>query len=378
MKKWSLIGLVFMLAVLLAMPVMAAKAEKSATIYGSVRMATWWGVYDAPSNSTVDDDEDLIWDLQGNSRLGAKVKIGSLSGRYELGLPGAGGSNNTYTRLIYGAWNFGGGSLLIGQTYTPAAWFSNQAAMGDWGFIGYGFMYDGRQPQIKLSTGGFYVALVRPSTAGMPEGTAIDTTLPKIYIGYDMKAGNFFLGPGFMYNTFNAELNNFDDDIASWAIYLKGKANFGAVNLKFSGYYGVNLGNAGIAGPSDSAVLVPTATATATTFAVNPATGAIEASTETTALDYSVEDTTTWGGYLQVGFKAGTIGITLGYGYAVSDNDTYGDPDAHQSYFIQANIPFTKGFFIVPEFSYFDEMDDTNGCEEADMWFLGAKWQLNF
>ncbi|MCG8567180.1 MAG: hypothetical protein MI747_19060, partial [Desulfobacterales bacterium] len=74
--------------------------------------------------ATGDDTKNYEQGLQGNARIGAKVKVNdSLKGRFEYGAL----QGNANIRLLYGEWNFGAGSLLVGQNYTPLLLpYSNQ------------------------------------------------------------------------------------------------------------------------------------------------------------------------------------------------------------------------------------------------------------
>jgi hypothetical protein len=53
--------------------------------------------------------------------------------------------------------------------------------------------------------------------------------------------------------------------------------------------------------------------------------------------------------------------------------------------YVNSVINITKGFFIVPEFGYYDYGDtsqrspiDNSAIEDGDMFYFGAKWQINF
>ena len=94
--------------------------------YGSARMATYYLSRDynngTPSDldgggglltSGFDSDDQIQWDLQGNSRLGATVKAENISGRFEFGID----ESNVSSRRIYGEWDFGAGKLKVGKDY---------------------------------------------------------------------------------------------------------------------------------------------------------------------------------------------------------------------------------------------------------------------
>jgi len=127
--------------------------------YGSARVATF---YTDADNGDGTSTENFSESLQGNARIGARVKVSDeLTGRFEYGA--SGGDANV--RLLYGTWNFGPGALTVGQDYTPLYMpVSNQVYGTDNGLGGWGEPYPGRHGQIKLIFGGFQFALVEPDT----------------------------------------------------------------------------------------------------------------------------------------------------------------------------------------------------------------------
>ena len=151
MKK--LFVVIVSVALIAAFAVPASANEWS--FYGNARMATFsidrdFGdlVY-SPLDTGDTDDEGLQWALQGNSRVGATVKGENLSARFEYG-------TGVNLRRLYGEYDFGGWSLLIGQDYTPVTEFiSGQVFDADLGLIGTGAFYGSRRPQLRATFGGF-------------------------------------------------------------------------------------------------------------------------------------------------------------------------------------------------------------------------------
>ncbi len=85
------------------------------------------------------------------------------------------------------------------------------------------------------------------------------------------------------------------------------------------------------------------------------------------------------GGYVQAAVKVDPATIALGCGYTQSENDVLGnEEDEQMSYFVNAKIPMSDTFFVVPEFSYYDAMEDAMGNDEPEAWYLGLKWQMDF
>ena len=176
MKK--LLVLFFAIAMVAAFtaPALAADAPMW-NFYGSARMATWYSnTSDSDDDSVIPrgsvtggfagDDQALIWDLQGNSRIGARVNGETIGGRFEYG-------SGPNLRILYGTYTTGDHEFLVGQSYTPLAYrfYSNQAFNTDDGLLSAGNFYTGRDPMLQWKMGGLRIALVKPITAMAENGT---------------------------------------------------------------------------------------------------------------------------------------------------------------------------------------------------------------
>jgi len=323
-------------------PVMAA-AEWN--FYGSARMSTFWNDADddwTPMFGQAADDADLEHYLQGNARLGATVKNGDIGGGFEYGT----GIN---LRKLYGTWNFGGGEILVGQTYTPCVkFYSDQVWKTDEGLLSLGDLYASRRAMVQLSTGGFKIALVEPSTVG---GTGdVDVSLPKIEVSYDLKMDALSLYFAGGYNTF--EINDGDSSVDSYVAAVGAKFDAGAFYCAGKVHYGQNMGNYNEYGQGmyrnyDAA---------------------------------SDEDSNTLGVIFVAGFKASdTLNIQGGVGYFKNELDDA--EDQNFAYYVQCKIDIAPGFFIVPEIGIIDEDDYDNGATSVDqgsLFYAGLKWQINF
>lgn len=112
MKKLFVLLTAAVLAVAFTVPAMAADWS----FYGSSRVYTGW-MDDSKEVAGLGgevDDADLSWNQQTNARIGANVKAGALGGNFEYGH-----SSTVNLRKLFGTWNFGAGTLLVGQDYTP-------------------------------------------------------------------------------------------------------------------------------------------------------------------------------------------------------------------------------------------------------------------
>ena len=116
MKTLAIVALVIAIAVVFA--VTASGANNKWSLYGSVRMATFWTSQDYgdlyKSNANISGDDvfgrsgvrNLQWNLQSNSRIGATVKDDKLEARFEFGVISDGSGGNVSSRRLYNVWYF--------------------------------------------------------------------------------------------------------------------------------------------------------------------------------------------------------------------------------------------------------------------------------
>jgi hypothetical protein len=315
--------------------------------YGSARIMTWSDEVDVPGAK---DDRDTTWDAQGNSRIGANVKVSdTMVGKFEYG-------TGVNLRVLYGEWNFGAGKLLAGQTYTPASsmFYSNQVYGQDNDLLNCGQQYIGRVPMLQLTFGTFKLAFVRPNTGGIPgalAGTDQDVTFPKIEASYKLKMDNFFVDFAGGYQT----LEQNDVDIDSYLLAVGGGANFGAAYVSANVYMAQNGASYGLIGLGSS------------TIGYNAATR-------------KIVDNDTLGYLLVAGFKVSdALTIEAGYGAIEHELDAAGArADEAATYYVNASITLAPGVFVVPEVGVIDLKDNEAGADEKKTTYFGAKWQMNF
>jgi hypothetical protein len=399
--------------------------------YGSVRMTTFWDAYDAGDANFCDDcgcgagslpaalytnsyykggqftfydDEDLTVDLQANSRIGAKVTSGDCAAVVELSVNDETGVG---TRLMYGTWEFAEGcTLLIGQDYTPVYTnLSGQVHNSDDGLNPYGMAYDGRNPQIKLLMNGFELAFIEPKTsfAGSVASSAsllaklvcedpcwdcyeleTDAKYPKIAARYTWKTDMFQIRPFAGWQTVSVEEHvgisngsddSDDEDIDSWVAGIDARFYFGPAYVSLSGYYAQNPGSYGILQATYS----------------NPF---LYLGDEPEILDNDC-----YGLAGDIGYKFNDrISVEAGIGYINSEVDDSGVKieDDVLTYYINAPIRLADIFYFIPEIGYIDYGDVTykvpcvsdccpttafancDDIDQGDLWYIGAKWQINF
>ncbi|MGD8611910.1 MAG: hypothetical protein PVJ44_14400 [Desulfobacterales bacterium] len=363
MKK---IILIVAAVALLASPALAVDWN----FYGSARMATFYVSRDYGDgegdlsgegtrfNGTQDEDDNVNWELQGNSRLGATVKAENVGGRFEFGV----NESSITSRRLYGTWNFGAATLKVGKDYSPTSQFiSGQAFDGDLGLLGIGTGYSSRNGQVALSFGGFEVALIDPSSAGIVKNMTtgdVDQYLPKIEATWGMAfdTWNFNIDGGFQYyeiENAGAGANSEDVDVTSYTVGADGGVNFGPAYVKGAFTWGKNWAEAGWHISSNQAVYDG---------------------------DDNVWDIDSWQAALVAGFKF-TDQLTFegGFGYRSDDSDAPDeDEDEQYSYYLQSVIAMAPGVWLIPEVGYYDLKNDIEGDDEGNFFYLGAKWQIDF
>jgi hypothetical protein len=313
----------------------------------------------------------LQWAQQGNSRIGANVKVNDqIGGGFEM-------SDSFGKRKLFGTYTFGNGSqLLIGQTYNPLdIFYSDSVFDGDGDLLGLGSFYTGRLPMIQWKMGGFKVALVQPNSTGALIDPAYAATvtdansysqLPKIEANYKFSGDMFFINVGAGYNSLEFQwidaVGQKEESIDSYVVAVGGGLNFGALYLNVAGHMGQNLGNYG---------------------AYNPMEGSWgRGDNDTIFVDATgtLKDNDAYGYLAVLGFKASEMfNIEAGYGFQSYELDVPGaQEDEAVQYYLNCTINIAPGFFIVPEVGMIDFKDDPTGAEQGDVSYLGAKWQINF
>jgi hypothetical protein len=397
MKKLTILFAAIML-VCFSVPAMAVDWN----FYGNARMATFYTSTDFGDGlnpaGTSDDDTDLQWDFQGNSRIGANVKAENISARFELAMKGSNAEDlDVGTRRMFATWDFGAGKLKIGKDYTPVNQFiSGQVFGGDNGLLGIGTFYGRRPGQIELQFGAFKIALISNNAeliSGMADETTtmnnattqairqtptgpvafvdpgttstkafqgdVDRVVPKIELGWGMAfdTWNFNLMGGAQYYSIE-DVTSFegtgtdDVEVTSWVIGGDIGWNFGPGYLKAATSYSENAGNAGWLGGGAS-----------------------------WDGDDDTNDTNTFMAALVGGFKlSDMLSFEAGYGYRqdITDEGVLRDT-APWSVYLQSVIALAPGVFIIPEVGYTDFDDDTEtGDDAGSQFYLGGKWQINF
>ncbi len=372
MKKLTLL-IAALALVCFSVPAMAVDWN----FYGNARMATFWESRDFGDGEndagTDDQDQDLQWDLQGNSRIGATIKAENINARFEFGVS----ESNVSSRRLFGVWNFGAGKLKVGKDYTPVTTFiSGQVFNGDDGALDIGNFYGRRRGQVAFQFGGFQIGLVNPTSdlirglgeiPGLQAGD-VDEVLPKFEARFGMgfDTWNFNIFGGYQYFSIedveSATNPGTDDDLDIHSFVIGGDAgvNFGPAFIKAQLSYGQNIGDGGWSGdgPYDS----------------------YQGGFANWDGDDDVNDTYTFQGVLVGGLKVSDmLSFEAGGGYRADRTDEGFDRDSSPwVIYLQSVIQLAPGVFVIPEVGYYDLDNDETGDEAGSVWYLGGKWQINF
>lgn len=350
-------------ALMVAFTVPAVAADKSVSFYGRVWMDTFIEDDSKEWNSGYTfDDTDLRWDLNdnGTSRFGANFKWGNMSANTEIRPYSA-----SMYRQWWGKWNFGGGSLLVGHTWSPLYLYTTICGQSHAGgsMGGYGFWVGSlRQAQIRLQFGGLVVALVEPYATLTGTGTGadeVDTSIPKIEATYTLKLGSITLVPFFGYNTYDEVIKATDrsESIDSMVYGLTAKAGFGPGYVKAQAWQSKN--------PKEWGDLYYQ--------------GAFSAYWDGS----SYKDVDGLGYAVTAGMKlSDMISFEVGYGHAEYELDRTGVyEDECSAYYAMLPITLAKGFILSPEIGKIDKQDKIVGgtkTEQGSQTYYGAVWKIHF
>ena len=333
----------------MALPAFAADWN----FYGSARIKSFY--------EWTDDDDDkfdsLDFGLQGNSRIGARVKTSdAVSGQFEFAVT----ESTVNTRILLGHWNFGPGTFTVGQGYTPVDLFYSTRAWGsDEGLLSNGEPYTGRRPMLQVAVSGFKFALVKvhgTEVAGLSGGPGRLAKITKFELSYGQSFGlvSFDVVGGYQWYEYDNGVKEYDVDayMIGAGVWVKpGPARIGVIGYwarnsrQFGQYYGyqpASFGRAVYDAASDE-----------------------------------VKDNDAWALAGIVGFKAtDMLNFEVGYGYTESELDIANPAtEKWQTFYVQAAVTLAPGVSIVPEYGFIEDRGDG---ADYKLHYFGAKWQINF
>lgn len=359
--------LLTLIAVLMAVPAFAIEVynngENAVDIYGTLRGYIGYGHgVDGESDTT---DDNFLYGIQGNSRIGVRLKVGNFSGQVELGaveatLYNRSTGSNVGLRQAWGAYSFGNaGALLAGKTDTPTAMggFISDIMDTDGGLNGFGGSTTGsRRFQIQYNVAGLSIALIEndmaysikdsnasgPNVSGYTDG---GETIPRLGLSYTYKNPSLLVKVAATYSALNGTINAPVSDtrwatVHAFGVALGLKPTFmdGKMWLSVLARYGMNeelygeaktVYNGGLMAHSSIGNYVGVQE-DGTVDNVQRAAVALE-------LGYNVND---------------MIAVIVGGGYQHSMIDALTYDVGSYAVFLQAPIKISGNFALIPQFTY--------------------------
>jgi hypothetical protein len=371
MKRMGLLALILGLVVAFSIPAMAftidgAKGEKM-YIGGQFLTDVMFFSRSKEITNSGTDQTQFIVSVPNNSKMRGSLEVGNVGGYWEFGMGGSeantsgasGGATNNYveTRKLYGWYKFGNCEIRAGKddgyftTLTPAQYIGFNDDRHGSGF-GWGAINDYRDPQVRFTqnvnkTFGYMITLLQPvvfneSTvaATSPQRTSYNL-FPRVALKVMMDFGMFKLYPAFLYQA--AKWDNLnqttawagksvDDMVYSWHAILPVKFIAGPFAATAQFGYGQNLG---------------------------------------TFIDYQstyhnyfrdaggrIKDTTGMNGFIDLAYTVGPATPHIYFGYDNAKNSDEwkvgNDYNTRLMYGISIPIKIAEGFFVSPEFTYYD------------------------
>ena len=316
-------------------------------------------LYDVDNPGATKDSSDLNWTFDNVcSRFNVTFKEGPVGAFIEARPNGAG-----WLRHWWGTWNFGGGTLGIGQYWTPE--FTGTSSMlyqcGAMDALSGGG--NARQAMVQLQFGSLKIAAAAPQTA-VPAGIVaagyddVETSIPKLMASYELTMGGVGLKLYGGMNSIDARNSTTDQTqgFDSMLYGLKATMGFGQLSLAVNVWGGDNLFEY---------------RGTSVHFPSNWTGTTLE---EESSLVYGFD----------LGYKVSdTVGITAGYFTSTSELDRAGTWEWETSqYHVNATFTVAKGVSISPEYAVLDYGDmsvtSTTTAEQQRDTRMGVYWKIAF
>lgn len=366
MKKIILVLLTFFTAA----PLYAAidlynNEDTSISLYGTLRGYAGYGYSDGSENKA---NSNFIYGLQGNSRIGTKIKVGNFSAQVELGanektMYASSASNTVGLRQVWGAYSFGkAGQLLAGKTETPSSMtgFSQDVMNTDSRLSGFGgSSSSNRRFQIQYKIMGVTIGIVEDDTTSAIDGlqgTDTQEYTPRFGISYTYKTDKMYAKAAATYTAVNAALSSPASDTRWATVHAYGIA--AAVMPKFmdgrlyfvlQARYGVNKHLYGEAKTVyNNAEFLHTNIASAKVVVDD---------------NGKVNNVTRISAAAEIGYKAtDMITVIFGGGYQFTQVDASDDVNSYAVYG-QFPIDFSKNFALIPQIGWYSSAWGVNSQE---------------
>ena len=359
--------LLTLIAVLMAVPAFAIEVynngeDTSVEIYGTARGYVGYGHSATDDGVNVPDNDNFLYGLQGNSRIGTKFKVGNFAGQVELGA-----NENTLTygqgkvgvglRQVWGSYTFGNaGTFVAGKTDTPTSMsgFSSDIMDTDGGLKGFGGnSTSNRRFQMAYRVMGLDIAIIEDemsSNAAKINGFTDNANayIPRLAIAYTYKGANLMAKIGATYSALNGQYTDVNaaqkwTTVHAFGIVAGVKPTFmdGKLWLAVQARYGMNEDLYG----ESTTVYNMGGFAHNGTFTIPLGVNS----------DGTVNNTSRVNVGLELGYKVTeAFSAILGGGYQLTMNEATGFENIN-SYGAYVQIPYavSKNFSLIPQISYF-------------------------
>jgi len=338
----------------------ATPAKADVSLSGYIAMETY--IVDVDNVAPTKDDSDLWWDLDaGCSRLTVSFKEGPVGGLVEIRPYGA-----SYFRHWWATWDFGAGTLGIGQFWAPefscisSALYECGGVTGPAGDPG----CTARTPMVQVQFGGLKIAAGKPVLDAVENAPAAwtdtDTSLPKLMVSYNLNVAMVGLKLFGGYQSYEAVNTTTDTtyDVDSYVAGLTATVGVGPLTAKGMVWVGQN--------PIEYTAFPPISG-----YRVYwDGTKIVDSDYMSYGVDlaYKVSD---------------TLKVTAGYITGKSERDLPGTwEDETAAYHVNATFTLAKGVTVTPEYAVTDLKDysdtGTTKAEQAKTTYYGIYWKIAF
>ena len=320
--------------------------------YGSARIGYWYENENEDWSSTGDSKLLMNYQLQSNSRFGARIENGEVSGRVEFGGTGS-------MRLLYAKYKASGWSLVIGQDNTGVVQLARQVWNADQNLKEWGAIDDGRRAQIRFEfANGLYFSLIKPEIVDA-QGASQDKNvlLPKLNLGYNGKLSDDISWQGVVglnHYSYDDNAGALDHTVLAYIVGLMFDFDLNPVNIRTHFNYGQNTANYGLKAATVNKAIYD-------------------------AVKDEIVDVATMGGFVDLSYKlsANTL-MGGGVSYISSDSDNYDNPDSAMAAYLQMEHRFHKNFRFTPEVGLMNKMKDVSDNEQGSMLYFGTQLRMDF
>lgn len=395
MKK-LVVGIVATLMfTLVAGPVMASVQWH---LEGSTRFTTFWTERDAQKSRVNDlggggrslqQDGLLDWRTQSNNRIRMYMRSDFLEGFIDMGYNDS--ANKVTTREYWGRYMLNDKAFIaIGQQKQLfSQYISNQVWDGDLGMGAIGIAYQSARPKITFGYNGFCFALGNPYNGrsqvdiygNAKDGLQtkdINAYLPQLQASYEYKADTWRVKFAGAYQHLRLQkIANGATDLSSktlhsWLWSTEVDFNYGPFYLAIAGTLGQNWSDAGWNDENSNI-----GSNWNGDYFIQVAGYQWRAKANGT---YEFKDTTSAMVALVSAYQlAEALRLEAGAGYRYDDNSCFKKTSHVWNAYLQVAYMVAPSFTVTPEVGYLDfGKNAKSGENQGSLWYIGAKWQMDF